>query len=277
MLARCPESDVIRDLAHDIGVGRLPFRAAPRRKEPLPHLRGVQIREEMRMRPPDGIPSTFVGNGGCILCGMCVRLCDDVMKIGALAFEGRGMRRRVTTPFRKPSEFCITCGACSSICPTGAIELLRIRRPGARADSVRVRVRAGQSQADLPPVPPSRARACRSSTPTPVSTSRPAAARSAKTTARSRPSTTRSRTRVEEIEVGSDHRRHRLQDLRSASGLPTTGMAFSPTSIRPWKFERLCQRRRPDRRRGHPPRRPDGRKSIGIIHCVGSRDDKTNR
>ncbi len=37
------------------------------------------------------------------------------------------MRRRVTTPFRKPSEFCISCGACSSICPTGAIELLRIR------------------------------------------------------------------------------------------------------------------------------------------------------
>lgn len=103
MLARCPESEPLRRLARALGV------------------------TQGRFKPPGGIPATIVGTSGCILCGMCVRLCDDVMQIGALGFEGRGMRRRVTTPFRAPSEFCITCGACSSICPTGAIELLRVR------------------------------------------------------------------------------------------------------------------------------------------------------
>src|SRR3972149_2470477 len=127
MMARCPESDVIRDLAYDIGVGECRFDRARGEKSPCRTCGICKIREEMRLTAPDGIPSSFVHKGGCILCGMWVRLCDDVMKIGALAFESRGIRRRVTTPFRKPSEFCITCGACSSICPTGAIELLRIR------------------------------------------------------------------------------------------------------------------------------------------------------
>lgn len=127
MLARCPESDVIRDLARRIGVGQCRFDRPAGEKSPCSLCNICTIVEEMRMCTPDSIPSTFVSKGGCILCGMCVRLCDDVMKIGALAFEGRGMRRHVTTPFRRPSEFCTSCGACSSICPTGAIELLRIR------------------------------------------------------------------------------------------------------------------------------------------------------
>jgi heterodisulfide reductase subunit A len=127
MLARCPESDVIRDIAYDVGVGECRFDRPRGEKSPCRTCGACKIREEMRLQRPDGIPSTFVSLSGCIMCGMCVRLCDDVMKIGALTFEGRGIRRRVTTPFRQPSEFCLTCGACSSICPTGAIELMRIR------------------------------------------------------------------------------------------------------------------------------------------------------
>lgn len=103
MLARSPQSKVIQDLAAELGVTKT------------------------RLRQPPGSSSTIVGESGCILCGMCVRLCDDVMKISALAFEGRGARRRVTTPFGQPTEVCLTCGACSSICPTQAIEHLRIR------------------------------------------------------------------------------------------------------------------------------------------------------
>lgn len=107
MLARCPESSTIRKLANEIEPGL--------------------ANKPMRLHKSDDLPSTFVGEGGCILCGMCVRLCNDVMKIGALAFENRGARRHVTTPFKKASEFCVSCGACSFICPTGAIELSRIR------------------------------------------------------------------------------------------------------------------------------------------------------
>jgi heterodisulfide reductase subunit A-like polyferredoxin len=106
MLARCPDSKVIGRFAREFGV------------------------EKTRFRKPPVETSTIVGEDGCILCGMCVRLCDDVLKIGALSFEGRGAKRRVTTPFGEPSEACMTCGACSSICPTGAIEHHRIwQRP----------------------------------------------------------------------------------------------------------------------------------------------------
>ncbi len=125
MLARCPESEVLQDMARAVGVSHCRFQpvAAQRSLCPEP----FEARSEKSTAPSGGVPATIVGHSGCILCGMCVRLCDDVMKIGALGFEGRGTRRRVTTPFRKPSEFCITCGACSSVCPTGAIELVRVR------------------------------------------------------------------------------------------------------------------------------------------------------
>jgi len=112
LLARSPKSPVLKKLAHEIGVDQARFDHITGEDTPL--LLGES-------------PSTIVGDAGCIMCGMCVRICDDVMNIGALSFEGRGAKRHVTTPFRHMSEFCISCGACSSICPTGAIELLRIR------------------------------------------------------------------------------------------------------------------------------------------------------
>jgi heterodisulfide reductase subunit A len=127
MLARCPESEVVRDLAYDIGVGHCRFERPRGEKAPCHVCGACSVREQTLMETMGGVPATIVGKGGCILCGMCVRICDDVMKVGALAFEGRGMKRRVTTPFGTPSEFCITCGACSSVCPTGAIEMMRIR------------------------------------------------------------------------------------------------------------------------------------------------------
>ncbi len=102
MLARCPNSKVIQRLAADFGVERTRFRKLPKE------------------------PSTVTSEDGCIMCGMCVRLCDDVLGVGALSFEGRGSARTVTTPFGEPAEVCMACGACSFICPTGAIEHNRI-------------------------------------------------------------------------------------------------------------------------------------------------------
>jgi heterodisulfide reductase subunit A len=127
MLARCPESEVLREMARDFGVSHCRFEAVRVQNSLDPAYRACAGAEQGPQSLPGGYAATIVGQSGCILCGMCVRLCDDVMKVGALGFEGRGVRRRVTTPFREPSEFCITCGACSSICPTGAIELLRVR------------------------------------------------------------------------------------------------------------------------------------------------------
>lgn len=59
----------------------------------------------------------------CIMCGLCVRTCTDIMKIGAIGFKGRGFRREITTPFEEYSDVCSTCGACVFVCPTNAIKL----------------------------------------------------------------------------------------------------------------------------------------------------------
>jgi bidirectional [NiFe] hydrogenase diaphorase subunit len=57
----------------------------------------------------------------CILCGRCVRACK-ALGVNAIAFAGRGGKRRVTAPFDKPSAQCMACLACVTICPTGAIK-----------------------------------------------------------------------------------------------------------------------------------------------------------
>ncbi len=60
----------------------------------------------------------------CILCGMCVRICDEVMDRGILGLSGRGFDTVVQPAFNKPfSETdCISCGQCISVCPTGALQ-----------------------------------------------------------------------------------------------------------------------------------------------------------
>jgi NADH dehydrogenase/NADH:ubiquinone oxidoreductase subunit G len=63
------------------------------------------------------------GGDDCILCGLCVRVCDEVVGSLALGFKGRGNTREVGTPFIDSMEACIACGACSSVCPTTAMKM----------------------------------------------------------------------------------------------------------------------------------------------------------
>lgn len=59
----------------------------------------------------------------CILCGDCVRMCEEIQGVGAIGFAYRGADMRITPAFnRKIGEVnCIDCGQCRAICPTGAI------------------------------------------------------------------------------------------------------------------------------------------------------------
>jgi Iron only hydrogenase large subunit, C-terminal domain len=61
----------------------------------------------------------------CILCGDCVRMCEEVQGVGALTFAYRGSKMKITPAFnRNISEVnCVDCGQCRAICPTGAISI----------------------------------------------------------------------------------------------------------------------------------------------------------
>jgi len=66
-------------------------------------------------------PRWGFGEDTCILCGLCVRVCDEVVGAHALTFSERGIFRKVSTPFDQESDDCILCGACAQVCPTGHI------------------------------------------------------------------------------------------------------------------------------------------------------------
>ena len=61
----------------------------------------------------------------CILCGLCVRMCDEVQNIGAIDFTQRGKKAYVAPGFGKTlaETSCVGCGQCAAVCPTGAITI----------------------------------------------------------------------------------------------------------------------------------------------------------
>lgn len=70
-------------------------------------------------------PNPMIKRDGskCILCGRCVRICDEVQGVKAIDFVGRGFKTIVNTPFGLPlhETNCELCGQCVSTCPVGAL------------------------------------------------------------------------------------------------------------------------------------------------------------
>ncbi|MFH1007315.1 MAG: FAD-dependent oxidoreductase [Candidatus Latescibacterota bacterium] len=89
LLARSPESEKIKELARQMGV------------------------KETRLKKR---------NQDCILCGLCVRMCQERMGKSVIGFAKRGIEREVSPPFDRRSALCMGCGACEFVCPTGAIK-----------------------------------------------------------------------------------------------------------------------------------------------------------
>ena len=57
----------------------------------------------------------------CILCGLCVRYCNEIKKANAIGFVGRGTERRVVFYPQIASTVCASCRECFSLCPTGKL------------------------------------------------------------------------------------------------------------------------------------------------------------
>ena len=64
--------------------------------------------------------------GKCTLCGLCVRVCEEVAQQGILGLVGRGFGTEVKPEFRDPAKIagCKDCLKCAMSCPTGALKIL---------------------------------------------------------------------------------------------------------------------------------------------------------
>ncbi|MDD3741630.1 MAG: 2Fe-2S iron-sulfur cluster-binding protein, partial [Bacteroidales bacterium] len=59
----------------------------------------------------------------CILCGRCVRVCEEVMGVSCIDFINRGSKTVIGTTFNQGlnTSSCVNCGQCIMVCPTGAL------------------------------------------------------------------------------------------------------------------------------------------------------------
>jgi predicted molibdopterin-dependent oxidoreductase YjgC len=93
LMARCPETEAIKALGTEYGLTKTSF--VPREKD-----------------------------DHCVLCGLCVRTCEDVIGANAIGVYGRGAIKAVGPAFGVGSDACIGCGACAHVCPTKCIEVI---------------------------------------------------------------------------------------------------------------------------------------------------------
>ena len=60
----------------------------------------------------------------CMVCGLCARVCEEVVGLSAISIVDRGVHKKVSSPFLRPTDICVACGCCISVCPTGAMQAI---------------------------------------------------------------------------------------------------------------------------------------------------------
>lgn len=103
LLSRCPGSEKLHELADEFDI---PYK----RESSLDRVGRYLLYRA---------PKRDVTN--CVLCGLCVRVCQEITERHALSISLRGISRKVSPPFAKSADSCIGCGACAYACPTKTI------------------------------------------------------------------------------------------------------------------------------------------------------------
>lgn len=96
----------LRDISSRLGVDKVRFKQTRQPK-------ALDLGSECIVRDPNK----------CVLCGDCVRFCDEIQGIGAIDFAARGQNVTVSAAYGKSlaQVDCVNCGQCAAVCPTGAI------------------------------------------------------------------------------------------------------------------------------------------------------------